>query len=147
MRVRLLGLSALMFAGMALTPDAIRAADDAPKSYRCEFNNGISGSYDSGTFTSKAGSTIKLVIENIDLGKQSAALRAEGSGGVGKLAIARAIGANHFLEVATEGYWNITTIYDIDPATGSSPAIHSRHSAILGKPQFAQYSGSCRPEN
>ena len=145
MWVRQLELSVMIVAGLAAAGGVLHAADEAPKSYHCEFGTGTSGSYDSGAFTSRAGATIKLVIENIDLGKQSATFKAEGSTGNGKLAVARAIGANHFLEVATEGYWNITTVYDVDPATGSSPAIHSRHSGIVGKPQFAQYTGNCRP--
>ncbi len=58
----------------------------------------------------------------------------------------RAINANHFIEAVNEGFLNLTTIYDKDPATGLYPAVHSRHFGILGQPVFGQYTGSCRPE-
>ena len=59
----------------------------------------------------------------------------------------RALNANHFLEVANEGFWNITTIYDRDPATGKYPAVHSRHFGLFGQPVFAQYAGTCVPKS
>lgn len=150
MRVRLACLLSLAFAAAALNGASAYAAGDQaagemPKGLACEFAQGVSGSYSRGAFTTKTPSAIKLSIENINLAQQSASFHAEGSSANGKLAIARAIGANHFLEVATEGYWNITTIYDADVKTGLSPAIHSRHSGVLGQPQFAQYTGHCRP--
>ena len=55
----------------------------------------------------------------------------------------RALNANHYLEVAQEGFLNVTTVYDLDPATNSRPAIHSRHLGLLGQPIFAQYAGFC----
>ena len=131
-----------LFSSVAIVPASARADENA-KGFACEFTSGIAGSYENGTFTSKPSAALKMTIENIDLGKQSATLHAEGSMG-GKLAIARAIGANHFLEVANEGYWNITTIYDTDRKTGLNPAVHSRHLGVVGQPLFAQYTGTCR---
>jgi len=55
----------------------------------------------------------------------------------------RALNANHFLEVANEGFLNLTTVYDKDPTTGTHPAVHSRHLGVLGEPVFAQYAGFC----
>lgn len=55
----------------------------------------------------------------------------------GKLRIVRALNANSFLEVVDEGFLNLTTIYDLDPATGTYPAVHSRHFGVIGQPVFA----------
>jgi hypothetical protein len=55
----------------------------------------------------------------------------------------QAVNATHFLEVVTEGYLNITTIYDKDEASGKYPAVHSRHLGILGQPVVTQYQGFC----
>ena len=83
-------------------------------------------------------------IASIDLEGQAARLVTESGAPPGTLRIVRAITANHFLEVVNEGFLNLTTVYDKDPATGSYPAVHSRHLGLLGQPVFAQYSGSCR---
>jgi hypothetical protein len=120
-----------------------RAADaTAPGTLACSFTAGTSGSYEAGKFSTQAPAPIGFSILDIDLDKQSAALDV-GSGVKGKLAVARAVGANHFLEIATEGYWNITTVYDRDPATGRHPAVHSRHLGVVGAPVFALYTGTC----
>ena len=78
---------------------------------------------------------------------QAARLLTGNAGGAGTLRIVRAINANHYLEVVTEGFLNLTTIYDRDPATGTFPAVHSRHFGLLGQPVFAQYTGVCRGSN
>jgi hypothetical protein len=57
------------------------------------------------------------------------------------------VNATHFLEVVTEGYLNITTVYDRDEATGKYPAVHSRHLGILGQPVIAQYQGFCEAKD
>lgn len=129
-------------AGLAMSWAAL--ADETARGFDCEFKAGTSGSYGNGAFQSKVGAAIKFQIQEIDLGAQSARLLAEKAEASGKLALARAIGATHFLEVATEGFWNITTVYDKDPATGLHPAVHSRHFGLLGQPVFAQYTGTCR---
>jgi hypothetical protein len=121
-------------------------AQDAPSSYVCEFTGGTSWSYSSGTFQSKPPQPLSFTIENIDLEKQTAVLKAKSGDQPGKLSVVRAINANHFIEAVNEGFLNLTTIYDKDPATGLYPAVHSRHFGILGQPVFGQYTGSCRPE-
>ena len=82
-------------------------------------------------------------ITEVDLDGQSARLLTDGHDNPGTLKIVRAINANHFLEVVNEGFLNLTTVYDKDPATGAHPAVHSRHFGLLGQPVFAQYAGSC----
>lgn len=119
-------------------------AEDLSGPLVCTFAVGISGSYEAGGFQTKPPGPISFEIADINLDGQSASI-ATGSGGTnGKLAIARAIGANHFLEIGNEGFWNITTIYDKDATTGAHPAVHSRHSAVVGQPHVAQYTGICK---
>jgi hypothetical protein len=57
----------------------------------------------------------------------------------------RALGANHYIEAVTEGFLNVTTIYDLDPRLRAHPAVHSRHVGLLGQPVVAQYHGFCKP--
>ena len=63
------------------------------------------------------------------------------------LRIVRAVNANHFLEVVTEGFLNLTTVYDLDPERKAHPAVHSRHLGLLGEPVIAQYYGFCREKS
>jgi hypothetical protein len=110
----------------------------------CDFSAGTTASYEDGGFVSRPPAAIHVEIRDIDLEKQSAALGGgSGNAPAGKLAVARAIGANHFLEIANEGFWTVTTVYDADPKSGRHPAVHSRHLGIVGQPLVAQYTGSC----
>ena len=119
------------------------SAEKAPVKLICSFETGHVWSYEAGKFSNSAPSPLKFEIDDIDLEGQSAKLVIEGKE-AGKLRIVRALNANHFLEVANEGFLNLTTIYDADPATpGVQPAVHSRHFGLLGQPMFAQYAGTC----
>jgi len=120
------------------------SAQETPSAFTCEFKDGSSWSYAGGAFHSKPPSPLSFNIENIDLERQTAALETSGGDKSGKLSVVRAINANHFLEVVNEGFLNLTTVYDKDPATGVYPAVHSRHFGVLGEPLFAQYTGTCR---
>ena len=102
-------------------------------------------SYDKGTFSTKAGSPLSFSLSKIDLEGQSAELQAAEGAKPFTVRIVRAINANHFLEVVNEGFLNLTTVYDKDPATGLHPAVHSRHLGLLGEPVFGQYAGTCKP--
>lgn len=142
-------LTALTLAAAAFVAAPALAEDTAapatgPTTYECEFKTGASWSFDAGKFTSKEPAALAFTIANVDLESQHAVLKATPDSEPGNIAIARAIGGNHFLEVATEGYWNITTIYDKDAATGLYPAVHSRHLGLLGQPVFSQYAGTCK---
>lgn len=110
----------------------------------CTFSTGTSGTYENGAFKAETPKPISFAIDRINLEGQSAALVSPDGGTGAKLAIARAVGANHYLEIAAEGFWNITTVYDKDQATGLHPAVHSRHLGVVGQPLFAQYTGTCR---
>jgi hypothetical protein len=77
----------------------------------------------------------------IDHAAQTAELKTQR--GTGQLRVVQAVNATHFLEVVTEGYLHITTIYDKDDAKGTYPAVHSRHFGVLGQPVVTQYQGFC----
>lgn len=132
-------LLALCLAGAAPTA----ASDDKLPPVACEFASGTSWSYGDGAFKSRALSSLSFEITDIDLDAQSAKLVTDK--GAGALKVVRAINANHFIEVVTEGFLNLTTVYDKDPATGLHPAVHSRHFGLVGQPVFAQYTGFCKP--
>ncbi len=119
-------------------------AQGEPKGFVCSFSAGTSTSYEHGAFAVEPPAPLNFEITDIDLEAQTAHLVTNGNEKPGALKIVRAINANHFLEVVNEGFLNLTTVYDKDAATGSHPAVHSRHLGLLGEPVFAQYSGFCR---
>lgn len=132
---------------LGLIPGVALAEDDAgPSALICSFEKGNSWSYDNGAYKSIAPSPLSFEITDIDLDKQSASLVIDGKNS-GAARVVRALNANSFLEVANEGFLNLTTVYDLDPATGTYPAVHSRHFGILGQPIFAQYAGSCKAKS
>jgi hypothetical protein len=139
----LAGLAVALAFFPALLP--ARAADELPAHFVCTFETGTSWSYDAGKFQSAPPSKLAFEIGNINLEGQAADLIVDGRQS-GKFRIVRALNANHFLEVANEGFLNLTTIYDLDATTGAHPAVHSRHFGILGQPVFAQYAGTCGPK-
>lgn len=134
-------VAACLMAAFAIASAAL-AEDDMPTHFACDFDKGYSWSYDAGKYQSAAPSDLSFEIGSIDLDKQSASLILGGKT-ASTLRIVRALNANHFLEVANEGFLNLTTIYDKDPATGKYPAVHSRHFGLFGQPVFAQYAGAC----
>lgn len=119
------------------------AAETQPKGYACTFASGIVKTFENGTFKSKPAEPLTLRIGDIDLAAQTAALLTPK--GKGDLRVVRAIGANHYLEVITEGFLNITTIYDANTTGGVVAAAHSRHIGVLGTPVVSQYYGTCKP--
>lgn len=134
----------IIFSSLALGLGAVNvwAEDVGPTHFVCDFNKGYSWTYEAGKFQDVPPSELSFEIGSIDLDKQSASLILSGKQS-GTLRIVRALNANHFLEVANEGFLNLTTVYDLDPATGKYPAVHSRHFGLLGQPVFAQYAGTC----
>lgn len=132
-----------LFAVLAGT-DARSAGDEGPTHFKCSFEQGSTWSYQAGKFNATPPKNLSLEIAKIDLEAQSADLILDGKPS-GALRIVRALNANHFLEVANEGFLNLTTIYDLDPAAGFYPAVHSRHFGLMGQPVFAQYAGKCTP--
>jgi hypothetical protein len=133
----------LALGGLAALVTASSAEDAAPTAYACTFEKGNSWSFDGGAYKSITPAPLAFEIVAIDLEKQSADLAIDGKP-AGKLRIVRALNANSFLEVVDEGFLNLTTVYDADAATGTHPAVHSRHFGVIGQPVFAQYAGTCK---
>lgn len=119
------------------------AGEEIPAQFSCKFEMGNTWTYEAGKFQSAPPAALSLEIQDINLEGQAAKL-IDGEKPAGTLRIVRALNANHFLEVANEGFLNLTTIYDLDTATGSHPAVHSRHFGLMGQPIFAQYAGFCK---
>lgn len=137
----ILCLTSLCLTGLCLAGQVFAGEEDSTH-LKCTFETGISWSYDAGKFSSKPSNKLEFEIGAINLDNQSATLLVEGKQS-GSLKIVRALNANHFLEVANEGFLNLTTVYDFDPAAGTYPAVHSRHFGLLGQPVFGQYAGTC----
>jgi hypothetical protein len=123
---------------------AAAGADDEPRRLACAFTAGTISTYERGTFRNDTVAPLSFELVDIDLDAQAARIASAPGAVPGNVRVVRAINANHFLEVANEGFLNLTTIYDRDPATGAHPAIHSRHFGLLGQPVYAQYTGTCR---
>lgn len=128
---------------LSFSTAAARAEDPAATAFACTFEKGNSWSYDAGTLKSITPAPLSFDIVAIDLEKQNADLAVDGKP-AGKLRVVRALNANSFLEVANEGFLNLTTVYDLDETTHTYPAVHSRHFGVIGQPVFAQYAGSCK---
>src|SRR5262252_1789206 len=99
------------------------AAADEPKAFVCRFTVGVAHVYEKGSFVAEQAAPVSFGIEAINTTGQTADLRT--AQGRGPLRVVQAVNALHFLEVVTEGFLNITTIYDKDETTGSYPAVHS----------------------
>jgi len=132
-------LAVVLLAPLALL--ASPSAADEPKAYTCSFVSGVTHSYDNGAFAAEKASPLAFGIAAIDARAQTAELKT--GGGTGQLRIVRAVNAMHFLEVVTEGFLHITTIYDKDEAKGTYPAVHSRHFGLFGQPLVTHYQGFC----
>ncbi|HPG89327.1 MAG TPA: hypothetical protein PLD46_06710 [Hyphomicrobium sp.] len=130
------------FCGVLLATAAVAEDDKTPAAYVCTFEKGNSWSHEGGAYKSATPTPLSFEITNIDLEKQSAVLVIDAKQ-AGTLRVVRALNANSFLEVANEGFLNLTTVYDLDSTSNTYPAVHSRHFGILGQPIFAQYAGTC----
>lgn len=135
MTLRLLAALALV----ALAPAPVQAAD--PKAFACTFEVGVAYSYEQGRYVAEKAAPLAFGIAAIDANAQTAELKTER--GTGQLRIVQAVNAMHFLEVVTEGFLHVTTVYDRDEARGLFPAVHSRHFGLFGQPLVTQYQGFC----
>ncbi len=138
-----LGLFAANAAGMPEIMATARAEEAPPAAFACTFDKGNNWSFDGGVYKSSTPSPLSFDITSIDLEKQAADLTIDQKP-AGKLRVVRALNANSFLEVANEGFLNLTTVYDRDATSGTYPAVHSRHFGIIGQPVFGQYAGTCK---
>jgi hypothetical protein len=115
---------------------------EEPKGFQCTFDVGIARIYEKGEFAQEKGAPLAFGIAAIDAQAQTADLTTER--GIGSLKIVHAVNATHFLEVVTEGWLHITTVFDKDDAKGAYPAVHSRHFGLFGQPIVTQYQGFCQ---
>ncbi len=145
------GLSSRIGAVVLMTSLAIAAlsggavADEFPRNLSCSFETGTAGSYESGDFVPSSPQPLSFSIRDIDLDGQIAGLMTDEGKAPGTLRIVRALNANHFIEAVTEGFLNLTTVYEAGTADaqGRLPAVHSRHFGVLGQAVYAQYTGFC----
>jgi hypothetical protein len=135
-------LARLVFALAAAAFASAAAGASDPVAYDCEFTTGRTHVYDNGNFSNEPAARLSFGISAIDIPAQTAELKTPA--GVGVLRVVLAVNATHFIEVATEGALNITTVYDKDDAKDAFPAVHSRHFALVGQPVVTQYQGFCR---
>lgn len=131
-----------LLAPLALVaPAAASAHATEPKKFACSFDVGVAYSYEQGRYVAEKASPLAFGIDAIDAPAQTAELKTER--GTGQLRIVQAVNAMHFLEVVTEGFLHVTTVYDKDEARGVHPAVHSRHFGLFGQPLVTQYQGYC----
>ena len=116
-------------------------ATAAERALSCSFTAGVVKSFEKGAFKDDKLEALSFRINDIDLDRQTASL--ETKQGKGELKIVRAIWAKHYLEVVTEGFLNVTTIYEPIEEGGPMPAVHSRHFGFFGQPFVSQYHGTC----
>lgn len=133
-------VSTAMFVFIALFCGSTVARAAEP-SLTCTFTSGVVKSFEKGRFKDEKLEALSFRISDIDLDRQTASL--ETQQGKGGLKIVRAIGANHYLEVVTEGFLNVTTVYEPAEEGGPIPAVHSRHFGFFGQPFVSQYHGTC----
>jgi hypothetical protein len=134
---------------LVLILSSVGAQAEEPTGFICTFKAGTTLTYNKAksTFRKVAAKPLKFDVDEIDLAGQKAELTTSVSKGKGPLRIVRALNANHFLEVVSEGFLNITTIYDRDAKLGAHPAVHSRHFGLFGEPVVAQYMGNCKAKD
>lgn len=135
---------AMMIAGCALASLLALGPASANGAMTCTFTEGVVKTFEKGVFKDETVEPLRFRIEEVDLVRQTAALRTEQ--GKGELKIVRAIAANHFLEVVTEGFLNMTTVYDAAKPGEPMPAVHSRHFGFFGAPFVSQYHGTCKAD-
>lgn len=135
-----LAVAALFVSAMMPLASTVTAAPGTDV-VRCTFSNGVVRTLEDGAFKRAEAADLSFDIGAIDLQAQRATLIT--TRGQAPLRIVRAINANHFLEVVTEGFLNMTTIYAPITTGGRSPAVHSRHFGLLGQPVITQYTGFC----
>ncbi len=144
-RLRSLSSSLVLALTLSLLAAPGAKAGEWPQAMACAFDGGTTWSYTAGTFAARPPAPLAFEVRAIDLDGQKAEIVTRADAAPSIVRLVRAINANHLIEVANEGFLNLTTIYDLDPTTGRHPAVHSRHFGILGQPVFAQYTGSCAP--
>lgn len=134
-----LGLAVVMLTGGNWVGAGARASDSS--TLNCTFDAGTIRTFEGGSFDNQSAAKLAFGITNINMQKQTAEVVT--AKGKGELKVVQAINANHFLEVVSEGFLNMTTVYEEAYGSGRMPAVHSRHFGVIGQPVVAQYTGTC----
>jgi hypothetical protein len=113
-----------------------------PTAFSCQFDGGTAHAYDKGRFSSEPTGAFGFDITAIDRSAQTATW-SNARGATGTLRTVLAVDALSLIEVVAAGHLNITTIYDRDTASGKHPAVHSRHTSVIGQPVVSHAVGMC----
>ncbi len=127
-RQALLALLLAAFAGQAHA---------APRSIKCEFNDGVFRSWSETTKLVRDG--LSLVFDSINANKGTA--RLIGNAGTADVMVAASTGHINFIEMTGSGNMNLTSVYVFK---SEMRAVHSRHVGSAERPMFSQYYGTCR---
>lgn len=131
-----------LVAGISLLVSSPAVAE-LPAALVCTFKDGGAWAFEKQGFVPKAAEGLSFAIADIDRNTMTA--RLDRKEGLVVLRMVQAVDALHFIEVGVEGYLNLTTVYEKQP-NGETPAVHSRHVAVLGDPLVSQYRGVCQPK-
>ncbi len=115
------------------------------KALHCTFESGAAWTYAAGKFNPQKLHRLAFIISHVEMQRQTAKLITDK--GEAQLKTVQAVNARHFIEVASAGFLNLTTIYDKDETTGRFPAVHSRHFGVLGQALVSQFRGSCQEKS
>jgi hypothetical protein len=112
-----------------------------PKAFVCKFTQGASARYDEAEWS------VKVLNEKLDLtfaglNPQQGKAQLIGNAGASDLRFWKGAWTWNFVEVTDTG--NVTTTTVFDASNGKDfPAVHSRHTSVVGEPLPSQYRGIC----
>lgn len=111
----------------------------APKSLRCDFDNGVFHAW--GEKTRITSDRLSLVFDNINI--KAGTARLIGNAGTADVIALSADNRLSFVEVTNSGNVNLTSVnFDFDAAL--LKATHSRHVGTIAVPMSSQLYGTCR---
>jgi hypothetical protein len=112
-----------------------------PKAFVCKFTQGASARYD------KAEWSVKVLNEKLELtfaglNSQQGKAQLIGNAGASDLRYWKGAWTWNFVEVTDTGNVMTTTVFDTSNGK-DFPAVHSRHTSVVGEPLPSQYRGTC----
>jgi hypothetical protein len=112
-----------------------------PKAFVCKFTQGVSARYDETEWS------VKVLNEKLDLtfaglNPQQGKAQLIGNSGASDLRFWKGAWTWNFVEVTDTGNVMTTTVFDASNGK-DFPAVHSRHTSVVGEPLPSQYRGIC----
>jgi hypothetical protein len=112
-----------------------------PKAFVCKFTQGASARYDEAEWS------VKVLNEKLDLtfaglNPQQGKAQLIGNAGASDLRFWKGAWTWNFVEVTDTGNVMTTTVFDTSNGK-DFPAVHSRHTSVVGEPLSSQYRGIC----